>query len=119
MRAEKRPHINSFEALYRAGTTPRGVRIPDDHRHSRPDLYGAWLTYLRAYSRTVHSEEESRFIFINAWNEWGEGCYLEPDLRWGLAYLDETYRSKFYEGGLTQLVTSKSFERRFSKKLQK
>lgn len=29
-------------------------------------------------------------IFINAWNKWGEGCHLEPDLRSGLRYLEET-----------------------------
>lgn len=56
--------------------------------NSSPYLYSRWLQ--NACQRTKKYPEGERFVFINAWNEWAEGAYLEPDKRFGYAYLQAT-----------------------------
>jgi lipopolysaccharide biosynthesis protein len=57
-----------------------------------PAAYGRWLR--QTSERTLQRlEAEERLVFINAWNEWAEGCHLEPDKRFGRAFLEETLKA--------------------------
>jgi hypothetical protein len=56
-----------------------------------PEAYEDWLRRAIEYTKSAYFGDE-RLLFINAWNEWGEGNYLEPDRRYGHAYLDATRR---------------------------
>ena len=57
-----------------------------------PDSYQEWLEGLCRYTRANLPRDE-RFIFLNAWNEWAEGAYLEPDQSHGYAFLNRTARA--------------------------
>ena len=36
-----------------------------------------------------------RYIFVNAWNEWGEGSYLEPDEKYGYSSINSLSKALF------------------------
>jgi len=52
-----------------------------------PAKFQNWLEGCYLWSKETHPKE-SQFVFINAWNEWAEGTYLEPDKKYGYAYLN-------------------------------
>jgi glycosyltransferase involved in cell wall biosynthesis len=57
-----------------------------------PKAYQAWL------SRLIDAAQEQKvggeaIVCVNAWNEWAEGAYLEPDVHFGAAYLNATARA--------------------------
>ena len=56
---------------------------------STPELYKRWLKDVIIAGQKRDDIDEN-IVFINAWNEWGEGAYLEPDKRYGYAYLQAT-----------------------------
>lgn len=56
-----------------------------------PRAYGEWLAAAAQRAGEAASPDE-RIVFVNAWNEWAEGAYLEPDRHNGFACLAETRR---------------------------
>ena len=59
-------------------------------RHGRtPELFRQHLVDARRFleAQTPRSAIE-RFVLIEAWNEWGEGSYIEPHQEFGFGYLD-------------------------------
>lgn len=58
--------------------------------HSSPCGYQEWLYNAIIDTRQRFSNPDERLIFINAWNEWAEGAHLEPDQRYGYAWLEAT-----------------------------
>jgi hypothetical protein len=50
-----------------------------------PELFGQLCHMARQHIRQTCPGLNA--VFINAWNEWTEGCYLLPEKRYGLAYL--------------------------------
>ncbi len=55
------------------------------HR-ATPAGFHRWLETATNWT-SVNNSGSEQFVFINAWNEWAEGAYLEPDAAYGYANL--------------------------------
>ena len=58
--------------------------------HASPRGYRDWLEEAMRDTLRRAPDARSDLLFINAWNEWSEAAYLEPDARLGYAYLEAT-----------------------------
>lgn len=38
-------------------------------------------------------KKKNQFVFLKSWNEWGEGNYMEPDIKYGRGYIDALARA--------------------------
>ena len=56
--------------------------------NNNPKLWGMLCSKIKKLVE-INSNNPDKFIFIKAWNEWGEGNYMEPDCRFGKAYIEE------------------------------
>ena len=63
--------------------TPRHGKKGNLALGGNPEKFGYYFEEICKKSIRRHNE----YIFINAWNEWGEGMHLEPDKKYGIEYL--------------------------------
>ena len=100
---------------YRYGDIVRRFYSPADRRPDvYPQLLAGWDRSPRAGRRAIvyagrnprdfetaarlclecikDKPPEKRIVFLNSWNEWGEGAYMEPDQQFGTGFLDALKR---------------------------
>ena len=56
------------------------------YHNSRPEYFEKTLR--SAIDLVKDKQKEHQILFLKSWNEWAEGNYVEPDLRFGHGYLD-------------------------------
>ena len=69
--------------------TARKGKNAQIHHYFSLELYQSWLQANIEKTKISYRGDE-RLTFINAWNEWAEGTHLEPDQKYGHAYLATT-----------------------------
>ena len=66
--------------------SPRSLNKALVLNHAEPAYFDRHVKDVMA--RIENKPLEHRLAFVKSWNEWGEGNYLEPDLRYGKGYLE-------------------------------
>jgi len=71
------------------GWDPRPWHGPDPRRYYPDRTPGAFLAHCRAARQFLDTRGKAPHLcIIEAWNEWGEGSYIEPHAEYGFGYLD-------------------------------
>lgn len=74
------------QILPRFDRTPRAGKNARLYDHCTPELFGEAVD--KALEIVRDKDPEHKIIFLQSWNEWGEGNYMEPDLKFGHEFLD-------------------------------
>lgn len=67
--------------------SPRSGRRAQIYYNNTPKLFGRHIDDVMQH--IAQKPADRRIVLLKSWNEWGEGNYIEPDQRYGRAYLDE------------------------------
>lgn len=88
-------NIDVFPCVFPSwDNSPRHKNNPIIIQNDSGELFKKWLLY--EWQRISKYEKEKIILFVNAWNEWAEGCHLEPDIRNGYKYLEAIKEVKWY-----------------------
>lgn len=71
--------------------TPRRKNNSTIYINNQPGDFQQWVNNAIRDTIQRFDNPDERLIFVNAWNEWAEGAHLEPDDRYGYAYLQSIY----------------------------
>lgn len=71
--------------------TPRSSDGGTVVHNSTPELFKRHA--VDVLKTTLAKSKEHQIVFLKSWNEWGEGNYMEPDLRYGRGYIDALKRA--------------------------
>lgn len=66
--------------------SPRSGRKGHILIHSTPEKFKKHV--LQTFANVMDKPEDKRIVFLKSWNEWAEGNYMEPDLKFGRSYLE-------------------------------
>lgn len=67
--------------------SPRGGKSATVYTDSTPQCFADVIS--KSVELSKDKQPEHQIIFIQAWNEWGEGNHMEPDLKYGKGYIEE------------------------------
>lgn len=76
--------------------TPRKGNLGYLLHNATPELFKSHLD--DAIKCVEDRPKDKRLLFLFAWNEWGEGAYMEPDLKYGRGHL-QALKEKISKGG--------------------
>ena len=65
--------------------TPRSGYNGDLFTNSTPEIFEKHCE--QVLSLVKEKPKERQIAFLKSWNEWGEGNYMEPDLKYGKGYI--------------------------------
>ena len=89
------PHFDSDENVYPAiypnwDHSPRSGKNGFIVVDSTPELFEKHVS--QVLDEIKNKRPEHQIAFVKSWNEWGEGNYMEPDLKYGKGYLNAMLR---------------------------